>query len=48
MSSQVAILNKNQTLITNHFHTPEEAFSFFETHGSAGKRKRAYKTGKTG
>ena len=30
MATKEIILNKIQILITNHFNTPEEAFSFFD------------------
>jgi len=30
MATKEIILNKIQILITNHFETPEEAFSFFD------------------
>ena len=40
MASKKAILNKIQILITNHFNTPEEAFSFFDKN-SDGKLKKS-------
>ena len=30
MATKKSILNKIQILITNHFETPEDAFSFFD------------------
>jgi Ca2+-binding EF-hand superfamily protein len=33
MLSKETILNKIQILITNHFSTPEDAFSFFDKDG---------------
>ena len=33
MSTKEQILNKIQILITNHFSTPEEAFTFFDKDG---------------
>lgn len=40
MTTEESILNKIQILITNHFDTPEEAFSFFDADGS-GKLKKS-------
>lgn len=40
MATKDSILNKIQILITNHFDTPEEAFSFFDADGD-GKLKRS-------
>ncbi len=40
MASKEIILNKIQILITNHFATPEEAFSFFDK-DSDGKLTKA-------
>ncbi len=40
MTTEESILNKIQILITNHFETPEEAFSFFDADGS-GKLKKS-------
>jgi len=40
MATKESILNKIQILITNHFDTPEEAFSFFDKDGD-GKLKRS-------
>jgi Ca2+-binding EF-hand superfamily protein len=40
MTTEEAILNKIQILITNHFETPEEAFSFFDA-DSSGKLKKS-------
>lgn len=40
MTTEESILNKVQILITNHFDTPEEAFSFFDADGS-GKLKKS-------
>ena len=40
MATKESILNKLQILITNHFETPEEAFSFFDT-DSDGKLKKS-------
>lgn len=40
MASKESILNKIQILITNHFDTPEAAFSFFDK-DSDGKLKRS-------
>lgn len=40
MTTEESILNKVQILITNHFETPEEAFSFFDADGS-GKLKKS-------
>ena len=40
MTTEEAIMNKIQILITNHFKTPEEAFSFFDADGD-GKLKKS-------
>ena len=40
MATKESILNKLQILITNHFDTPEAAFSFFDKDGD-GKLKKA-------
>jgi len=40
MTTEESILNKIQILITNHFDTPEEAFSFFDA-DSSGKLKKS-------
>ena len=40
MTTEESILNKVQILITNHFETPEEAFSFFDA-DSNGKLKKS-------
>lgn len=40
MTTEEAILNKVQILITNHFKTPEEAFSFFDA-DSSGKLNKS-------
>ena len=40
MTTEESILNKIQILITNHFKTPEEAFSFYDADGS-GKLKKS-------
>lgn len=40
MTTEEAILNKIQILITNHFDTPEEAFSFFDADGSGKLKKK--------
>ncbi len=40
MTTEESILNKIQILITNHFETPEEAFSFFDA-DSSGKLKKS-------
>lgn len=40
MLSKETILNKIQILITHHFNTPEEAFSFFDKDGD-GKLNKA-------
>ena len=40
MATKESILNKIQILITNHFDSPEEAFSFFDKDGD-GKLKRS-------
>ena len=40
MTTEEAIMNKIQILITNHFKTPEEAFSFFDE-DSSGKLKKS-------
>jgi len=40
MATKDSILNKIQILITNHFDTPEEAFSFFDEDGD-GKLKKS-------
>lgn len=40
MTAEEKILNKIQILITNHFDTPEEAFSFFDEN-SDGKLKKS-------
>ncbi|WP_301161993.1 EF-hand domain-containing protein [uncultured Winogradskyella sp.] len=34
MTTKEAILNKIQILITNHFNTPEQAFTFFDKDGN--------------
>jgi Ca2+-binding EF-hand superfamily protein len=39
MTTEETILNKIQIVITNHFKTPEEAFSFFDD-DSSGKLKK--------
>lgn len=39
MTTEESILNKIQILITNHFNTPEDAFSFFDA-DSSGKLKK--------
>jgi len=39
MATKDSILNKIQIMITNHFDTPEEAFSFFDKN-SDGKLSR--------
>jgi len=40
MTTEESILNKIQILITNHFDTPEDAFSFFDA-DSSGKLKKS-------
>lgn len=40
MATKESILNKLQILITNHFETPEQAFSFFDK-DSDGKLKKS-------
>ena len=40
MATKESILNKLQILITSHFETPEEAFSFFDKE-SDGKLKKS-------
>ena len=40
MTTEEAIMNKIQILITNHFKTPEEAFRFFDADGD-GKLKKS-------
>ena len=40
MTTEESIMNKIQILITNHFTTPEEAFSFFDDN-SDGKLKKS-------
>ena len=40
MATKESILNKIQILITNHFETPDAAFSFFDK-DSDGKLKRS-------
>jgi len=40
MATKESILNKIQILITDHFNTPEEAFSFFDADGD-GKLKKS-------
>ena len=40
MATKESILNKIQILITNHFETPEDAFSFFDA-DSDGKLKKS-------
>ncbi|MBM1106634.1 EF-hand domain-containing protein [Aurantibacter crassamenti] len=40
MTTEESILNKVQILITNHFDTPEAAFSFFDD-DSDGKLKKS-------
>ncbi len=40
MATKESILNKIQILITNHFETPEAAFSFFDA-DSDGKLKKS-------
>ena len=40
MATKKSILNKLQILITNHFETPEAAFSFFDR-DSDGKLKKS-------
>jgi len=40
MATKESILNKIQILITNHFETPEDAFSFFDAN-SDGKLKKS-------
>ena len=40
MATKESILNKLQILITSHFETPEEAFSFFDK-DSDGKLKKS-------
>jgi len=40
MTTEEAIMNKIQILITNHFETPEAAFSFFDA-DSDGKLKKS-------
>ena len=40
MTTEESILNKIQILITNHFDTPEAAFSFFDA-DSNGKLKKS-------
>lgn len=40
MTTEESILNKVQILITNHFDTPEAAFSFFDA-DSSGKLKKS-------
>jgi len=40
MTTEESILNKVQILITNHFDTPEAAFSFFDD-DSSGKLKKS-------
>lgn len=44
MSTKEQILNKIQILITNHFKTPEEAFSFFDEDGDGKLSKDEIKT----
>lgn len=39
MTTEEAIMNKIQILITNHFETPEDAFSFFDANGDGKLRK---------
>lgn len=40
MTTKESILNKLQILITNHFDSPEDAFSFFDKDGD-GKLKKS-------
>lgn len=40
MTTEESIMNKIQILITNHFNSPEEAFSFFDA-DSSGKLKKS-------
>lgn len=40
MTQKEAILSKIQIVITNHFDTPEEAFSFFDKDGSGKLKKK--------
>ena len=40
MTTEEAILNKIQILITNHFDTPEEAFEFFDADNDRKLTKR--------
>lgn len=40
MTTEESIMNKIQILITNHFSSPEEAFSFFDA-DSSGKLKKS-------
>ena len=40
MTTEEAIMNKIQILITNHFNTPEDAFRFFDDN-SDGKLKKS-------
>ena len=43
MATKETILNKIQILITNHFDSPENAFSFFDKNGSGKLSKKEIK-----